>query len=109
MTALSLAQHFTQAIADCLERSTNCARALADMQRNKALHASRPTVCVTGAGAGVDSVREQRKLEARKMLENAAESPASSAPWNNGGASFFTKEHPAATKGLIKNGGFSRK
>ena len=33
-----------------------------------------PTVCVTGAGAGVDSVREQEKLEARKMLENAAES-----------------------------------
>ena len=38
-----------------------------------------PTVCVTGAGAGVDSVWEQRKLEARKMLENAAESPVSSA------------------------------
>ena len=37
------------------------------------------TVCVTGAGAGVDSVREQRKLEARKMLVNRAESPASSA------------------------------
>jgi hypothetical protein len=27
----------------------------------------------------VDSVWEQKKLEARKMLENAAESPASSA------------------------------
>jgi hypothetical protein len=39
----------------------------------------RPTVCVTGAGVGVDSAWEQRKLEARKMLENAAESPASSA------------------------------
>jgi len=39
----------------------------------------RPTVGVTGAGAGVDSVWEQEKLEARKMLENAAESPASSA------------------------------
>jgi hypothetical protein len=37
------------------------------------------TVCVTGAGAGVDSVWEQKKLEARKLLENAAESPASSA------------------------------
>ena len=37
------------------------------------------TVCVTGAGAGVDSAWEQEKLEARKMLENAAESPASSA------------------------------
>jgi hypothetical protein len=29
--------------------------------------------------AGVDSVWEQRKLEARKMLENGAESPASRA------------------------------
>jgi hypothetical protein len=33
----------------------------------------------TGAGAGVDSAWEQEKLEARKMLENRAESPASSA------------------------------
>jgi hypothetical protein len=40
----------------------------------------RPTAGVTGAGAGVDSAGEQEKLEARKMLENAAESPASSAP-----------------------------
>ena len=37
------------------------------------------TVCVTGAGAGVDSAWEQKKLEARKLLENAADSPASSA------------------------------
>jgi len=37
-------------------------------------------VISTGAGAGVDSAWEQRKLEARKILENAAESPASSAP-----------------------------
>jgi hypothetical protein len=29
--------------------------------------------------AGVDSAWEQEKLEARKMLENAAESPASGA------------------------------
>jgi hypothetical protein len=40
---------------------------------------SRLTVCVTGAGAGVDSAWEQKKLEARKMLENAAESPPSTA------------------------------
>ena len=42
---------------------------------------SHPTVCVTGAGAGVDSAWEQEKLEARKMLDakRAAESPASSA------------------------------
>jgi hypothetical protein len=37
------------------------------------------TVCITGAGTGVDSVWKQRQLEARKMLENAAESPGSSA------------------------------
>ena len=39
----------------------------------------RPTVCVTGARAGVDSVWGPEKPEARKMLENAVESPASSA------------------------------
>jgi len=33
-----------------------------------------PTVCVTGAGAGVDSAWEQCKLEARKILENATDS-----------------------------------
>ena len=38
-----------------------------------------PTVCVTGAGVGVDSAWEQEKLEARKMLENAAESHTSGA------------------------------
>jgi len=31
-----------------------------------------------GAGAGVDDAREQKKLEARKILINRAESPASS-------------------------------
>jgi hypothetical protein len=36
------------------------------------------TVCVTGAGVGVDSVWEQKKLEAGKMLVNRTESPASS-------------------------------
>jgi hypothetical protein len=29
-------------------------------------------VCVTCAGAGVDNAWEQRKLEARKLLENVA-------------------------------------
>jgi len=38
-----------------------------------------PTVCAPGAGVGVDSAWEQEKHEARKMLVNAAESPASSA------------------------------
>ena len=37
------------------------------------------TVCVTCVWAGVDKVWEQEKLEARKMLENAAESHTSGA------------------------------
>ncbi len=37
--------------------------------------AKRPTVCVTRVWAGVDSAWEQEKLEARKMLEKAADSP----------------------------------
>ena len=38
-----------------------------------------PTVCVTCVWAGVDSVWEKEKPEARKMLENAAESHTSGA------------------------------
>jgi hypothetical protein len=38
-----------------------------------------PTACVTCVWAGVDSAWEQEKLEARKMLENAAESHTSGA------------------------------
>ena len=37
------------------------------------------TVCVTGAGAGVDSAWEQKKLEARKLLLEAADSQKSAA------------------------------
>ena len=64
----------------------------------------RPTVCVTGAGAGVDNVWEQKKIEARKMLENAAESLASITPSHTsggipalekpGGQSYITPFHP---------------
>jgi len=39
----------------------------------------RPTVGVTCGWAGVDNAWEQEKLEARKMLENAADSHTSSA------------------------------
>jgi len=46
----------------------------------------------TGAGAGVDSAREQEKLEAKRMLENVAEPPASSAPTHEGKPSFFPQE-----------------
>jgi hypothetical protein len=38
--------------------------------------------------AGVDSAWEQEKLEARKMLENAAESHTSGAPKKMAGPSF---------------------
>ena len=37
------------------------------------------TVCVTCVWAGVDNAWEQGKLEARKMLENAADSHTSGA------------------------------
>ena len=39
----------------------------------------RPTVCVTCVWAGVDNAWEQEKLEARKILENGAESHTSGA------------------------------
>jgi len=40
---------------------------------------ARLTVCVTCVWAGVDSAWEQEKLEAKKILENAAESHTSGA------------------------------
>jgi hypothetical protein len=43
------------------------------------LQDSQPTACVTCVWAGVDSAWEQEKLEARKMLENAADSHTSGA------------------------------
>ncbi|MBE7535428.1 MAG: hypothetical protein HS124_06830 [Anaerolineales bacterium] len=52
---------------------------------------SRPTVCVTCVWAGVEKAWEQEKLEARKMLENAAESHTSGAPTKKR-ASFDTEE-----------------
>jgi hypothetical protein len=50
------------------------------------------TVCIVDSGADVDNVWEQKKLEARKMLENAAESPASSAPRKSG--THFSRQKP---------------
>jgi hypothetical protein len=46
------------------------------MKVNFILGTMRLTVCVTGAGVGVDSAWEQKKLEARKMLEKAAPYPS---------------------------------
>jgi hypothetical protein len=54
--------------------------------------------------AGVDSVWEQEKLEARKMLKNAAESHTSGAPkmkWN----SFYPRETLVfAKESILRNG-----
>lgn len=47
-----------------------------------------PTVCVTGMWAGMDSVWEQENADARKMLENAAESHTSGAPWHDRSVMF---------------------
>jgi len=50
------------------------------MNRNLVLLLTlRLTACVTCVWAGVDNACEQEKLEARKMLENAAESHTSGA------------------------------
>jgi len=68
---------------------------------------SRPTFCVivpegdlpewdTGAGAGVDNAWEQEKLEARKMLENAAESHTS-------GARFVRRRHLDAASSFLRS------
>jgi hypothetical protein len=43
------------------------------------ISAKRPTACVTGQWAGVESAWQQEKTEARKMLENGDESHVSSA------------------------------
>ena len=48
-------------------------------KRNLTFARGCPTVCVTCVWAGWDSVREQEKLEARRMPENAAESHTSGA------------------------------
>ena len=48
-----------------------------------------PTAGVTGAGVGVDSVWEQEKPEARKMLENAAESRQSGARFVRRRVAYF--------------------
>jgi hypothetical protein len=53
----------------------------------------RPTVCGSGVWAGVDNVWEQKKLEARKMLLNRADSHTFTVPHQDGGPSFFPKGH----------------
>ena len=50
-----------------------------------------PTVCVTCVWAGVDNAWEQEKLEARKMLKNAAESHTPGARFV--GQFLISKEH----------------
>ena len=68
----------------------------------------KPTVCVsparslrdTGAGTGVDSAWEQEKFEARKMLENAAESHTSGARFVG---RFFVAQDSLPEKDTIAN------
>jgi hypothetical protein len=55
-----------------------------------------PTVCVTRKWAGVDNVWEQKKLEARKMLLNRADSHLS-------GARFVRRLYERKTRGLKKD------
>jgi len=45
----------------------------------------------TGVWAGVDNAWEQGKLEARKILENAAESHTSGAPKKMGAIIFYER------------------
>jgi len=59
--------------------------------------------------AGVDNVWEQGKLEARKMLVNRAESPASSAPMKMGESHHFIRENAGLYKIGQKIAGFTRK
>ena len=56
----------------------------------------RLTVCVTCVWAGVDSVWEQEKLEARQMLENAADSHTS-------GAQFVRRRHLDAASSFLRS------
>jgi hypothetical protein len=56
----------------------------------------------------VDNVWEQKKLEARKMLENAAESPVSSAPQKMREPSFYTRER-WSIQNAVANTDFTRK
>jgi len=56
------------------------------------LQDSQPTVCVTGAGAGVDSAWEQEKLEARKMLVNSRRIPSVQCTQEDRARSFYTRE-----------------
>jgi len=53
-------------------RKSEPRNSMLSMKYHMTISLKRPTVCVTGAGAGVDSAWEQKKLEARKMLENPA-------------------------------------
>jgi len=50
-----------------------------NFDRVLAMQGSPLTVCITCVWAGVDKVWEQEKLEARKMLENGADSHTSGA------------------------------
>jgi hypothetical protein len=62
------------------------------------------TVCVTCVWAGVDKIWEQEKLEARKMLENAAESHTSGAPSHDQSVMFHRGTGASSENAVL--GGF---
>jgi hypothetical protein len=76
-----------------------------DLVINFPTYSTVSTVCVTCVWAGVDNAWEQEKLEARKMLENAAdrasEPPASIAQSKRIGAC-----HPTRQVHALLGGGF---
>ena len=60
-------------------RSHSAMKSRGPLGEMRAQRASRLTVCVSGVWAGEENVREQKKLEARKLLENGDESHTSTA------------------------------
>jgi hypothetical protein len=68
------------------------------------IFASRLTVCVTRVWVGVDNAWEPKKLEARKMLKNAAESPASSALMKMAEHHFSQEKPGSHTASILASG-----
>ncbi len=62
--------------------------------KNRAFYFHLLTACVTGKWAGWDNAGSRKKTEARKMLENPAESQLSGAPKKSGGLIFHARNRP---------------
>ena len=59
------------------------------------------SACVTCVWAGVDSLWEQKKPEARKLLVNRAESHMPGAPNQDSGPSFFHQDTACPDEALL--------